>query len=187
MPPNSYVTSDPEGAPPVPQTARLTLLVLAPEDAPALQRVFAAAGDHFLGVTGRPEPAPDAAEQELRGCDATPGRDVALASLRDTGEPVAALGWWAGHPQPELALLGMLLVVPERRGQGLAREALGALEVWLAGHGTAALRTAFPYRRIHVPPIVRALGFRELPIREHTALGMSHAGTWLWEKPVGGG
>ncbi|HEV2150281.1 MAG TPA: GNAT family N-acetyltransferase, partial [Longimicrobiaceae bacterium] len=122
------MTNDPEGAPPFPETGRLTLRLLGPEDAPELQRVFVAAGDYFLGVTGRPEPDPDAAERELRGSASTPARGVALVSLRETGEPVGALGWWAGNPEPDIALLGMLLVVPERRGAGIAREALGAVE-----------------------------------------------------------
>ena len=185
MPPKSYVIRDPEGAPPVPETPRLTLRILAPGDAPALQRVFAAAGDHFLGVTGRPEPAPDAAEQELRGCAATPGRDVALASLRDTGEPVGALGWWAGHPEPELALLGMLLVVPGRRGQGLAREALGALEAWLAGRGIRRLRTGVSTRDRRAGAVLPALGFARMSIAEHQALGLDMAHLALWEKPLG--
>lgn len=185
MPPKSYVTSDPEGAPPFPSTPRLALRVLAPEDAPALQRVFAAAGDHFLGVTGRPEPAPDAAEQELRGCAATPGRGVALASLRDTGEEAAALGWWAGHPEPDLALLGMLLVVPERRGQGVAREALGALEAWLAGQGIRRLRTGVSTRDRRAGQVLPALGFERMSIAEHQALGLDMAHLALWQKPLG--
>jgi RimJ/RimL family protein N-acetyltransferase len=181
----SYVTSDPEGAPALPPTARLDVRVLAPEDAPALQRVFAAAGDHFLGVTGRAEPAPDAAEQELRGCASTPGRDVALASLREGGDPVGALGWWAGHPDAETALLGMLLVVPDRRGQGLAREALGALEAWLAARGIRRLRTGVSTRDLRAARVLPALGFARMSIAEHQALGLDMAHLALWEKPLG--
>lgn len=181
----SYVTSDPEGAPPFPETPRLALRILAPEDAPALQRVFKAAGDHFLAITGRPEPAPDAAEQELRGCAATPGRDAALVTLRDGGEAVGALAWWAGNPQPELALLGMLLVVPERRGQGVAREALGALEAWLAGRGIRRLRTGVSSRDRRAGAVLPALGFARMSIAEHQALGLDLAHLALWEKAVG--
>lgn len=185
MPPKSYVTTDPEGAPPLPETPRLALRLLSPGDAPALQRVFAAAGDYFLGVTGRPEPAPDAAEQELRGCAATPGRDVALVSLRDTGEAVGAVGWWAGNPEPELALLGMLLVVPERRREGVAREALGAVEAWLAARGVRRLRTGVATRDRRGGEVLPALGFARMSIADHQALGLDMAHLALWEKALG--
>ena len=169
------------------ESERLVLTTLSRGDEARLQAVFDACRDFFQVLHAQPAPPPDAAAQELASAAAMPGRAAAVLSLADTGEDVGAIGWWRGNPAADRTLLGMLMVAPEHRGRGLAREALGALEVWLAGHGTVALRTAFPYRRVRVPPIVRALGFRELPIREHTALGMSHAGTWLWEKPIGGG
>lgn len=181
----SYVTSDPEGAAPFPPTARLELRLLGPEDAPALQRVFAAAGDHFLGVTGRAEPDPDAAERELLGSAAAPGRGVALSTLRGTGEAVGALGWWAGSPEPDVALLGMLIVVPERRREGLAREALGALEGWLAGRGVRRLRTGVAARDRRAGEVLPALGFARMSIAEHQALGLDMAHLALWEKALG--
>ena len=76
-------------------------------------------------------------------------------------------------------------VDPAHRGHGLAREALEAVEVWLAGRGIAALRTAFQRRRLPVHAVVRALGFTEMSVREHTLLGLGGAGISLWEKPVG--
>jgi len=185
LPGKSYVTTDPEGAPPFPETSRLSLRLLSPDDAPALQRVFEAAGDYFMGVTGRPEPAPDAAEQELRGCAATPGRDVALASLRETGEPIAALGWWAGNPEADVALLGMLLVAPNHRGRGIAREALEALEGWLAGRGIRRLRTGAATRDRRAGEVIPALGFERMSIAEHQALGLDMAHLALWEKALG--
>lgn len=179
------MTEDPEGAPPFPSTSRLELRLLGPDDAPALQRVFAAAGDHFLGVTGRPEPDPDAAERELLGSAATPGRGVALSTLRETGEPVGALGWWAGHPAPDVALLGMLLTVEHRRREGLAREALGALEAWLAARGVRRLRTGVAARDRRAGEVLPALGFARMSIAEHQALGLDMAHLALWEKALG--
>ena len=171
-------------APPELETDRLLLHPLAPGDEARLQRVFEACADHFAVLMNQPL-APDAAAAELASCAATPGRAVAILTRVDTGEDVGALGWWRGNPQPDRALLGMLMIHPEHRRQGLAREALDALEVWLRGQGIVALRTAFQRRRLAVHPIVRALGFREMSIREHTLLGLSGAGVSLWEKPVG--
>ena len=173
-----------DAAPPELETDRLLLHPLAAGDEARLQRVFEACADHFAVLMNQPL-APDAAAAELASCAATPGRTVAVLTRVDTGEDVGALGWWRGNPQPDRALLGMLMIHPEHRRQGLAREALDALEVWLRGQGIVALRTAFQRRRLAVHPIVRALGFREMSIREHTLLGLSGAGVSLWEKPVG--
>lgn len=179
------MTPDPtETSSPI-ETPRLALRILAPDDAPALQRVFAAAGDYFLPLTGRAEPEPDAAERELRGAAAAPGRDVALVTLRESGEAVGALGWWRGNPEPDRALLGMLVTVPEQRGKGIAREALGAVEGWLAARGVRALRTAVGIRDYARQDLLAALGFQRMPIRDHQALGVQGATLSLWERALG--
>ena len=167
------------------ETGRLLLHTLAPGGEARLQRVFEACADHFAVLMGQ-RVAPDAATQELAACAATPGRAVALLTLAETGEDVGAIGWWRGNPEPDRALLGMLMIHPAHRLQGLAREALDALEVWLRGQGIVALRTAFQRRRLAVHPVVKAFGFRELSIREHALLGLGGVGVSLWEKPVGG-
>ncbi|HEX2079978.1 MAG TPA: GNAT family N-acetyltransferase [Longimicrobium sp.] len=167
------------------ETARLVIRALDAAGEERLQHIFQACADHFAALLGQGGPAPDAAAQELRACAGTPGRQVAVLTRAETGEDVGAVGWWAGNPQADRALLGMLMIVPAHRGQGLAREALEAVEVWLAGRGISALRTAFQRRRLDVHPVVRALGFREMSIRDHAALGLGGAGISLWEKPVG--
>lgn len=167
------------------ETDRLLLHTLERDDEARLQRVFEACGDHFLALTGKRGVDPRSAAGELAACAATPGRAVALLTLADTGEDVGAIGWWRGNPQPDRTLLGMIMIHPAHRRQGLAREALAALEVWLRGQGIAALRTAFQRRRLAVHPLVKGLGFEELSIREHTLLGMAGVGVSLWEKPIG--
>jgi GNAT superfamily N-acetyltransferase len=167
------------------ETARLVIRSLEPGEEERLRRVFQACADHFAALLGQGGPAADAAAQELRACAATPGRQVAALALAETGEDAGAVGWWAGNPEPDRALLGMLMIDPAHRGQGLAREALEGVEVWLAGRGIRALRTAFERRRLAVHPVVKALGFREMSIRDHAALGLGGAGISLWEKPIG--
>jgi GNAT superfamily N-acetyltransferase len=183
--PNEQTVSAGPDAPIDIETTRLAIRALGAGDEERLQRVFAACADHFGVLMGQPAPAPDAAAQELAACRATPGRQVAMLTLIDSGQDVGAVGWWAGNPEPDRALLGMLMIDPAQRKQGLAAEALEAVEVWLAGRGIAALRTAFQRRRLAVHPVVRALGFREMSIRDHALLGLAGAGISLWEKPVG--
>jgi GNAT superfamily N-acetyltransferase len=174
-----------DAAPPELETDRLLIHTLGPDDEARLQRVFETCADHFAVLMGQRGVAPDAAAAELAACGATPGRAVAVLTLARTGEDVGAIGWWLGNPEPDRALLGMLMIAPAHRGQGLAREALGALEVWLRGQGMRAVRTAFQRRRFAVHDIVTALGFREMSIAEHALLGLGGAGVSLWEKPVG--
>jgi RimJ/RimL family protein N-acetyltransferase len=167
------------------ESDRLVIRTLGPDDVDRLQAVFHAAGDHFLTVTGRPEPEPDAAEREIRGSLATPGRDVALITLRDTGEDVGAAGWWRGSPEPDVALLGTLMVTPRHRRQGIAREALGALQVWLAGHGVRRIRSGVGSGDERAQAILRGLGFAPMDERRHVALDRGRIMIALFEKQVG--
>lgn len=165
-------------------TERLTAQLLRSGTAPLLQLVFEAAGDYFLRVNGTRTPEPDAAARELGACAATVGREVAILTDRASGEPIGAIGWWRGNPQPDIALLGMLLVVPERRGAGLAREAVRGLESWLARQRIRRLRTAVPVTAFQEHKLLRALGFEQLPIRDHVALGLAGSHLFLFGKPL---
>ena len=170
--------------PPLPiESPRLLVHALGPGDEARLQAVFDAAPDWHQAL-GRPAD-PTAAAAEVAASAAAEGRAIAVLTLRETGEDVGAIGWWRERPEPGVALLGTLLMVPAHRGAGLAREALAVLEGWLAGGGTRELRTAFPRRLLPLHPLVKALGFREMSIAEHQKLGMAGAGTSLWSKPLG--
>lgn len=163
-------------------TERLEARVLSPGDGEPLQGVFEGAGDYFLTITGEPSPAPDAAERELRACASTPGREVALLSLRDTGRPVGAVGWWQGNPEPDVALVGMLLLVREERGRGLAREALDGLAATLGTQGVARLRTGVGAGDERTQSLLRALGFTPLDQRKHVELDRGRIMLALFER-----
>lgn len=167
------------------ESPRLLLRALGPGDEARLQAVFDAAPDWHAAL-GRPAD-PGAAAAEVGAAAASPGRAIAAVTLRETGEYVGAVGWWGEKPEPGIALLGMLLIVPAHRGAGLAREALAALEARLAEGGTRELRTAFPRRLLPLHPLVTALGFREMSIAEHQKLGMAGAGTSIWSKRLAAG
>lgn len=167
-------------------TTRLAAHLVGPGSEQRLQRVFEAAGDHFLSITGRPEPDPDAAERELRSSASTPGRRVAVLAAREADEPVGALGWWERHPQPDTALLGMLLIAREQRGQGLAREAVQGLERWLAERGIREIRTGVGAGDEAAHGLLHALGFEPLDQRAHVGLDRGRIMIALFRKPIGG-
>lgn len=166
------------------QSPRLRVESLRPGDEARLQAVFAAAPDWFL-ATGRPAD-PNAAALEIAGSATDPGRAIAVVSLAETGEDVGAIGWWLHRPEAGMALLGTLVITRAHREQGLAREALDALEAWLGEMGVTELRTAFPRRILPLHPLVKALGFTEMSIAEHQKLGLQGAGTSLWQKRLEG-
>jgi GNAT superfamily N-acetyltransferase len=164
-------------------TDRLQARPLASGDEPLLQHVFEAAGDYFMPITGRPSPDADAAVREIRGCEGTEGREVAV--LFDVhGEPVGALGWWQGNPEPDVGLLGMVLMVPEARGVGHAREAVQALEIWLAERGIRSLRTGVGAHDLARQTFVRALGFEPLDERTHVSLDRGRMMITLFQKAL---
>ena len=172
-----------ESTPETPGPAPVRIELLQPGSEAKLQEVFEAAGDYFLPLTGHPLPHPDAAGREIRECGATPGREIAL--LRSgTGEPVGAVGWWQGHPEPDIALLGMLMIVPAVRGQGLARAALHALEERLANQGVLRLRAGIGSGNPGAQQFALALGFRDLDDRRHVSLDAGRLMISLWEREI---
>jgi GNAT superfamily N-acetyltransferase len=166
------------------RTERLAVVPLTLEEAPRLQALYEGAADYFEVLAGDARVDPETARHELTQSSAQPGRTAAVITLQD-GSDVGALGWWAGRPSAEVALLGMVLVLPAHRGAGIAGEALAALQGWLAGQGVTELRTAIPYARLpRVRDLLAGLGFVPMSIAEHTRLGMAGAGISLWEKPL---
>src|SRR5690606_29808761 len=112
------------------------------------------------------------------------GREVYLLRTREQGEAVGAVGWWAGHPEPAVALLGMLLVVTERRGRGLGREALAAVEAALRERGITEVRTGVGAGDGRRQEVLRALGFAPLDERRHVSLDRGRVMIALFRKEL---
>lgn len=172
--------------PPELVTSRLVLERATSDSEAVLQDVFEAAGDHFTTVTGRPEPDADAARRELESAGSAPGREVFLIRLRVSRESVGAMGWWEGHPVPEITLLGMLLVVKERRSAGIAREALEAVEEVFRARGIQELRTGVGAGDEARQRVLGALGFAPLDERKHVSLDRGRVMIALFRKVLGG-
>jgi ribosomal protein S18 acetylase RimI-like enzyme len=193
-------TDRPDGA------RRVELRLAAPDDVEALQSVFERVGDHFLRVTGRAAPAPDAAQRELSSASSSAGREVALiepveAASRgtepvengqpatrkrggDPATPVGAIGWWAGHPEPDMALLGMLMIVQDERGRGLGAEALRLLEARLREAGIARLRTAVGAEDREASGFLEAVGFSSIDERTHVDVDSGRLRIAFFDKPL---
>jgi GNAT superfamily N-acetyltransferase len=110
------------------------LLLLTPEDAPRLQRLLERCEDFALLSDGEP-PAPDAADKAFTEVppDYRPETMRIWAVADPEGRLDAVMHVLPGYPDDEAWWLGLLLIAPERRGQGLG----SAMLDWLC----AAART----------------------------------------------
>ena len=169
------------------ESARLAFQPLGPGNEALLHHVFTAAGDYFLPLTGRAEPDPSAARHEIEACSTHASRAIALLTSLESGEPAGSVGWWLGNPEPDVALIGLLMLVPERRGQGLGREVIEALAERFAADGIRRLRTAVPTTHYAAHDFLRSVGFTMMSIRDHAAMGIAGTGTLLWERTIGSG
>lgn len=155
-------------------------------DEERLQSVFGAAGDYFIPVTGEPRPDPDAAIREIRSCAEVAGREAVVLVVREDERDVGAIGWWEGVPEPDVALLGMLLVSSGERGRGYAREAMQALEELLSKRQIRRLRTGVGAHDAEKHALLLALGFSPLDERTHVSLDRGRMMLALFEKTLAG-
>lgn len=155
---------------------------VGPGDEAALQAVFEGAADYFERLTGKAAVDADAAAREIRSAAETEGRHAAI--IRDAGEPVGAVGWWAGSPEPEIALLGMLLVVSSRRRRGHAAAGLRLLESRLAGSGIARLRTGVAADDGLAQRFLEGVGFESMDRRTHVDMDGGRLRIAFYEKEL---
>jgi GNAT superfamily N-acetyltransferase len=126
-----WPTADPPG---------YTLKWLGPEAAERLQRLYERCSDYAILVDGEPSPA-TAAEEEFRSVP--PGRSlddkVMFGLIAPTDDIVGLLEGLRHYPDEATWWLGLLLLLPDRRGQRLG-EALtsGFLEL-ARGQGAKAV------------------------------------------------
>lgn len=117
-----------------------TLRSLLDADIPVLQRLYEACADFVLLVDGT-RVSPTAAEETFR--DGPPGRsldDKFLYGLFDgQGEMAAVLEGTRGYPDEGTWWIGLLMLAPGVRGQGLGCRLVSGFAGYAAGQGAAAL------------------------------------------------
>lgn len=117
----------------------LTLRPLSLSDAPALQAIYAASADFFLEASGAPCSA-DQAEADLAAVESDDGRYLLGITLAE--ETVGVIDLRLASPEPFDVHIGLILLTPGHRRQGLGTWALRILEEWL--------RQATPTERVVV-------------------------------------
>ncbi len=113
---------------------------LTPEDAPALQRLFEKCQDYMLLVDGHPA-GPDAAAGEFE--DRPPGKSVEdkfLFGIMDArNEMIGELDVLRAYPDESTWWIGLLLLDPNVRSQGIGERALEGVAAYAKTNGGRAI------------------------------------------------
>ncbi len=117
-----------------------TVRLLAPPDAPAIQRLYEQCLDYCLLVDGHP-PSPGAAVEDFSS--APPGKSLAdkflFGVVGPLGELAGLLDCVRGYPDETTWWIGLLLFAPEARDHGLGAATVRGFLSYAQTHGAQAL------------------------------------------------
>jgi len=106
----------------------IRLRPLTATDADALQRVYDAAADYFLGLLAR-KPNFGEASRDIQSAIMEPNRHI--LGVEYDGALIGLLDVRLHFPEENVAQIGLLLLAEKQRNQGLGTWALRMFEAWL--------------------------------------------------------
>ena len=116
--------------------------LLAPEDLGDLQSLFERAADYFEIATGRAPAGDEAQRAFVAGPPTKSVKEKRVIGIFRQQELVGVLDALTDWPAEGVWTLGMLLLDPAVRGDGLGGATLAAYEAWAQGQGAQSHRTA---------------------------------------------
>ena len=148
--------------------------LLTPADLGDLQALFERSADYFQVATGRP-PLPDEAARAFVG--GPPAKSVidkrTIGVYEGNGRLVGVLDALTGWPEADVWTMGMLLLEPALRGQGLGGAVLAAYERWAGSQGARRWRTALVAHHTRGISFLERAGYqRENTISDYDAGGL---------------
>ncbi len=145
---------------------------IKPENMPELQALIERSVDYFLLVEGR-APGPDAA-QALQ-TERPPGWDLKnnfLIGIWDQGQSlVGVLEGMRDYPEHGIFWIGLLLIDPALRGQGLGRRICKGFEEWSRSHEVGRIRLGVIEENARALQFWQRQGFEEISRSEPVHLG----------------
>lgn len=151
------------GPVPLPRLARGAFELLSPTDAPEVLDLYARCADYFLLQDGEAAAASDAHELFTDVPPSKCPKDQYVLGYRREGLLAAVAALLPNHPQPRDWYLGLLLLDPRLRGQGLGREMYTSIERWSAAHGAKRMLLAVLIENAAAHHFWRSLDFE--PVR----------------------
>ncbi len=149
-----------------------TAMWINPENMPELQALLVRCVDYYLLVEGR-VPGPDAA-QALQ-TEGPPGWDLKnkfMIGIWDQDQGlVGILEGMRDYPEESIFWIGLLLIDPDMRGQGLGRRIYTGFEEWSRSQGAGRIRLGVIEENARALQIWQRQGFEEISRSEPVHLG----------------
>ncbi len=134
---------------------------LTPEDMPALQALLERSADYFYLVEGQPPRPDDAIILAQDRPDGWNLDDKFLIGINDqVGQLIAVIEGMYGYPRQGIFWIGLLLVNPSRRGQGLGASIMAGFEQWARSQGAKQIRLGVVEENAKAMRFWQRLGFK---------------------------
>lgn len=171
------------GPPPFFHTRRLT-----PEDLDDLQALLERAGDYFEIATGRPPAKDEARRAFVAGPPDKAVNDKRVIGVYNAQEDlVGVLDAITDWPSDAVWTMGMLLLEPAIRGQGIGSAMPAAYEQWARSEGATAFRTAVVADHTTGIRFLERAGYRrETKLDDYDAGGQSTSVIFLTKQALQG-
>lgn len=143
---------------------------LKPSDADDLQQLYEKCADFSYLVDGQP-PSPTAAHEEFFAVPDGKRLDdkFMLGLFTPQNELIGLIESIRGYPDDETWWIGLIMLAPEYRGQGLLNPLAQELERWVASHGIQYIMGSVVEENIKVLRLWKRMGFeviRQAPPRQ---------------------
>ena len=159
--------------------------LLGPPDLKALQALFERAADYFQIATGADPAADEAPRAFVAGPPSKSVNDKRVVGVfAEAGTLVGVLDALTDFPSAGEWTIGMLLLEPGVRGQGLGAAVLRAFEAWAAAQGARSCRTALVAHHATGLRFLEREGYRPLSSLENYDAGARRAKVVFLEKAV---
>jgi GNAT superfamily N-acetyltransferase len=149
------------------------------DDAPLLQRLLERCGDYYEMVEGR-QAEPNAAVSELTDgpVERVPHDLYCLGILDPGGSLAGTIGALRNHRRPRQWYLGLMLLDPAVRNQGLGASLYRSFEDWIIGQGADSILLAVVEKNVRAARFWVSVGFawprcypeRTIGIRRHVLI-----------------
>lgn len=156
---------------PAPAIARYTLRYLTPEDGPQAQALCERAADYLELLMGLPPGPAEAQSLYLAVPPGKDGSDKALLGIFDGETLIGAVDAVRDYPEAGVWWLGLLLLDPAHRGQGIGAATLRAFTEWITAMGARGVRLGVVEHSTHALTFWRRHGFTELERRPPSRFG----------------
>lgn len=174
---------------PVSPISSLTVIELAAEHAPLLQRFFDENPEYFVVAFGEPA-GPDEAREEIDGQPPEGWaftRNWVLGYADENGSLVAMANVITDLLSKDVWHIGLFIVATRRHGTGDAQILHDGLERWAKVNGAKWLRLGVVRGNVRAERFWTSLGYAQIRIREGVRMGKLTNTIRVMVKPLAGG